>query len=81
MQSLHFGLHGSSMGVSDCLSPKTSMWVILGRFQRIGGRYLFSARSHCLFHSIIEDSMVESQVETLAGQQISRVRQGKQNTL
>ncbi len=85
IQSLHFGflefdcllVHGSSVSVSECLSPETSPWVILDRFQRVGARYLFSARSHSLFHCIIEEGMVESQVETVEGRRINQVKQAE----
>lgn len=58
-------IHGSSVSVSEALTPDTSPWVILDRLQRMNVNYLFSARSHLLYEYKLQQGNITSTVMTL----------------
>lgn len=57
IRSLDFGfvefdcllIHGTSVTVSEALTPDSSPWMILDRLQQMNVNYLFSGRSSLLY--------------------------------
>jgi hypothetical protein len=75
VRSLEFGfveldcllVHGSSVGISDELTPNTDPIQILDRLSRMDVNLLFCGRSGLNFEYQIESGSVNSQVQTLDG--------------
>lgn len=73
VQSLEFGIfeldclliHGSTVGVSDELTPDTDPIQMLDRAMRMGANYLFCGRSGLAFEYEIESGGVLTSVTTL----------------
>ncbi|MGI0479715.1 metallophosphatase [Geminocystis sp. CENA526] len=61
-------IHGSTVSVSEALTPDTSPWVILDRLQRMNVNYLFSGRSHLLYEYRLQQGNITSTVMTLDSQ-------------
>lgn len=61
-------IHGSTVSVSEALTPDTSPWIILDRLQRMGVNYLFSGRSHLLYEYTLQRGNLTSVVITLDNQ-------------
>lgn len=62
-------IHGSSVSISEKLTPKTSPWQILDRLQRMGVNNLFCGRSGQFFDYQIQDGTINSHLTTLDQQQ------------
>ncbi|MEB3312183.1 MAG: metallophosphatase [Snowella sp.] len=58
-------IHGSSVSVSEELTPETSPWILLDRMQRMGVNNLFCGRSGKIFEYSLEDACLNSIVTTL----------------
>ena len=77
LRNRHFGflqldcllIHGSSVGVSDELTPETPPWQMLDRLQRVEANSLFCGRSGQVFEYILQGGSVNSSVMTLDSQQ------------
>ncbi len=77
LRSLNFGfveldcllIHGSSVSVSEELSPKTPPWQMLDRLQRMGVNSLFCGRSGLAFEYQLGTSTMTATVTTLDGRQ------------
>lgn len=77
LRSCHFGffeldcllIHGSSISVSDELTPETPPWQMLDRLQRVEANHLFCGRSGQVFEYKLQGGSVNSSVMTLDGQQ------------
>ena len=69
----HFGffeldcllIHGSTVSVSDELTPKITPWQMLDRLQRVGANQLFCGRSGQVFEYQLQGGSVNSSVMTL----------------
>ncbi|MGY6528747.1 MAG: metallophosphatase [Cyanobacterium sp.] len=76
LQKLDFGfvefdcllIHGSSVSVSEVLTPDTSPWIMLDRLQRMNVNYLFSGRSSLLYEYQLQQGSLTSMVMTLDSQ-------------
>ncbi|NJK50844.1 metallophosphoesterase [Candidatus Gracilibacteria bacterium] len=67
-------IHGSSISVSDELTPQTPPWQVLDRLQRFGANNLFCGRSGLVFEYHLQEGSVATSVTTLdAKQPIVRV--------
>lgn len=77
LRNCHFGffeldcllIHGSSVGVSDELTPETPPWQMLDRLQRVQANHLFCGRSAQVFEYQLKGGSVNSSVMTLDSQQ------------
>ncbi|MGL5075059.1 MAG: metallophosphatase [Waterburya sp.] len=77
LRNCHFGffeldcllIHGSSISVSEELTPKTPPWQILDRLQRLEANHLFCGRSGQVFEYQLQGGSVNSSVMTLDHQQ------------
>ena len=77
LRNCHFGffeldcllIHGSTVGVSDELTPKTSPWQMLDRLQRVQANHLFCGRSGQVFEYQLQAGSVNSSVMTLESKQ------------
>jgi hypothetical protein len=89
LQSLDFGfvefdallIHGSSVNVSENLTPDTSPWLILDRFVRMNVNYMFSGRSYQSFEYELETGLLESRVATLDGVNPPQINEVQKKTL
>ncbi|NQZ63029.1 MAG: hypothetical protein HRT59_13085, partial [Crocosphaera sp.] len=62
LRNRHFGflqldcllIHGSSVGVSDELTPETPPWQMLDRLQRVEANSLFCGRSGQVFEYVLQ---------------------------
>ncbi|MGC1244833.1 MAG: metallophosphoesterase family protein [Spirulinaceae cyanobacterium] len=69
----HFGffeldcllIHGSSISVSDELTPETPPWQMLDRLQRVQANHLFCGRSGQVFEYQLQGGSVNSSLTTL----------------
>jgi hypothetical protein len=77
LRNCHFGffeldcllIHGSTVGVSDELTPETQPWEMLDRLQRLQANHLFCGRSGQVFEYQLQKGSVNSSVMTLDNQQ------------
>ena len=77
LRNCHFGfleldcllIHGSSVSVSDELSPKTPPWQMLDRLQRVQANRLFCGRSGQVFEYQLQGGSVNSSLMTLDDRQ------------
>jgi hypothetical protein len=77
LRNCHFGffeldcllIHGSTVSVSDELTPKTLPWQMLDRLQRVQANHLFCGRSGQVFEYQLQGGSVNSSVMTLDRQQ------------
>ena len=73
LRNCHFGffeldcllIHGSTVSVSDELTPETPPWQMLDRLQRVQANHLFCGRSGQVFEYQLQGGSVNSSVETL----------------
>ncbi|MEO1673090.1 MAG: metallophosphatase, partial [Cyanobacteria bacterium J06631_2] len=73
LRNCHFGffeldcllIHGSTVSVSDELTPQTQPWQMLDRLQRVGANHLFCGRSGQVFEYQLQGGSVNSSVMTL----------------
>jgi len=73
----HFGffeldcllIHGSTVSVSDELTPETQPWLMLDRLQRVQANHLFCGRSGQAFEYQLQSGSVDSSVTTLESKQ------------
>ena len=73
-------IHGTSVTVSEALTPDTSPWVILDRLQRMNVNYLFSGRSSLLYEYQLQQANLTTTVITL-DTQASDTREVKQKKI
>jgi hypothetical protein len=64
-------IHGSSVSVSEELTPDTPPWQILDRLQRVGVNNLFCGRSGKVFDYSLQSANLTSTVTTLDQRQPS----------
>ncbi len=77
LRTLHFGflesecllIHGSTVSVSDCLTPDTEPLTMWDRVVRGEAQRLFCGRSGLAFDYRVVEGSITDQVTTLAGQQ------------
>jgi hypothetical protein len=77
LRNCHFGffeldcllIHGSTVSVSDKLTPETQPWQMLDRLQRVQANHLFCGRSGQVFEYQLQGGSVNSSVMTLERQQ------------
>lgn len=77
LRNCHFGffeldcllIHGSTVSVSDELTPETPPWQMLDRLQRVQANQLFCGRSGRVFEYQLQAGSVNSSVMTLDRQQ------------
>ena len=77
LRQQHFGffeldcllIHGSTVNVSEELTPETPPWKILDRLQRMGANQLFCGRSGQTFEYQLQQGSISSTVSTLDEQQ------------
>jgi hypothetical protein len=77
LRNCHFGffeldcllIHGSTVSVSDELTPETLPWQMLDRLQRVQANHLFCGRSGQVFEYQLQGGSVNSLVTTLDRQQ------------
>ncbi|AOY81220.1 MULTISPECIES: metallophosphoesterase family protein [Moorena] len=77
LRNCHFGffeldcllIHGSTVSVSDELTPETLPWQMLDRLQRVQANHLFCGRSGQVFEYQLQGGSVNSSVMTLDRQQ------------
>jgi hypothetical protein len=62
-------IHGSTVSVSDELTPQTPPWHMLDRLQRMGVNNLFCGRSGQTFEDRLESGSVATVVTTLDAKQ------------
>ena len=62
-------IHGSSVDVSDELTPETPPWQMLDRLQKVQANYLFCGRSGQVFEYQLQAGSVNSSVMTLESKQ------------
>lgn len=73
LREQHFGfieldcllIHGSSVSVSDKLTPNTSPWQLLDRLQRVDTNLLFCGRSGLTFEYELQNGTVQTTLTTL----------------
>ncbi len=73
LRQQHFGffeldcllIHGTTVSVSEELTPQTPPWKILDRLQRMGANQLFCGRSGQTFEYQLQQSSISSTVSTL----------------
>jgi hypothetical protein len=73
LRQQHFGffeldcllIHGSTVSVSEELTPETPPWKILDRLQRMGANQLFCGRSGQAFEYQLQQGSISSTVSTL----------------
>ncbi|ACB50842.1 hypothetical protein cce_1492 [Crocosphaera subtropica ATCC 51142] len=65
-------IHGSSVSVSEELTPKTSPWQLLDRLQRMGVNSLFCGRSGQTFDYQLQEAAITTSVTTLDSQHPSQ---------
>ena len=77
LRNCHFGffeldcllIHGSTVSVSDELSPETPPWQMLDRLQRVQANHLFCGRSGQVFEYQLQGGSVNSSVMNLDNRQ------------
>ncbi len=77
LRNCHFGffeldcllIHGSTVSVSDELTPETPPWQMLDRLQRVQANHLFCGRSGQVFEYQLQGGSVNSSVMTLDNRQ------------
>ena len=77
LRNCHFGffeldcllIHGSTVSVSDELTPETPPWQMLDRLQRVQANHLFCGRSGQVFEYQLQAGSVNSSVMTLESKQ------------
>ncbi|MEO1670025.1 MAG: metallophosphoesterase family protein [Cyanobacteria bacterium J06631_2] len=77
LRNCHFGffeldcllIHGSTVSVSDELTPQTQPWQMLDRLQRVQANHLFCGRSGQVFEYQLQAGSVNSSVTTLESKQ------------
>lgn len=77
LRGLHFGfleldcllIHGSSVSVSDELTPEIPPWQMLDRLGRVGANHLFCGRSGQTFKYQLQGGSVTTSVMTLDSKQ------------
>ena len=77
LRNCHFGffeldcllIHGSTVSVSDELTPETPPWQMLDRLQRVQANHLFCGRSGQVFEYQLQAGSVNSSVTTLESKQ------------
>ena len=77
LRNCHFGffeldcllIHGSSVSVSDELTPETPPWQMLDRLQKVQANHLFCGRSGQVFEYQLQAGSVNSSVMTLESKQ------------
>ncbi|WP_017292966.1 hypothetical protein [Geminocystis herdmanii] len=74
-------IHGSTVNVSEVLTPDTSPWIILDRINRVNVNYLFCGRSNQLFDYELQSGSIESSITTLDKKSISEVKEVKKKRL
>ena len=62
-------IHGSTVDVSDELTPETQPWEMLDRLQRVQANHLFCGRSGQVFKYQLQGGSVNSSIMTLDYQQ------------
>ncbi len=60
-------IHGSTVSVSDTLTPQTPAWVLLDRILRAGVNTLFCGRSGQTFQVEVQSGSLQETVQTLQG--------------
>lgn len=65
-------IHGSSVSVSEELTPDTPPWQILDRLQRVGVNNLFCGRAGKVFDYSLQSANLTSTVTTLDKRQPSQ---------
>ncbi len=73
-------IHGTSVNVSEALTPDSSPWMILDRLQRMNVNYLFSGRSSLLYEYQLQQASLNSTITTLDTQS-SDTREVKQKKI
>jgi hypothetical protein len=68
-------IHGSTVNVSEVLTPNTSPWIILDRINRVNVNYMFCGRSNQLFDYELQSGSIESSITTLDNKSIAEVNQ------
>jgi hypothetical protein len=58
-------IHGSSISVSDELTPQTPPWQVLDRLQRFGANNLFCGRSGRVFEYQLQGGSIATSITTL----------------
>lgn len=89
LQDLDFGfvefdcllIHGSSVNVSETLTPDTSPWIILDRLNRVNVNSLFCGRSQLVFDYELQEGSLESTIMTLDNESVSEVMEMKKKRL
>ena len=77
LRNCHFGffeldcllIHGSTVSVSDELTPEVQPWQMLDRLQRVQANHLFCGRSGQVFEYQLQAGSVNSSVMTLESKQ------------
>ncbi len=77
LRGLHFGfveldsllIHGSSISVSEELTPETPPWQMLDRLQRVEVNNLFCGRSGRIFEYELQEGAISAVVTTLETEQ------------
>jgi hypothetical protein len=62
-------IHGSTLGVHDCLHPETPAFELLDRLVRADAHRLFCGRSGLIFELVVESARVATTITTLDGPQ------------
>ena len=73
-------IHGTTVTVSEALTPDSSPWMILDRLQRMNVNYLFSGRSSLLYEYQLQQANLTSTVMTLDTQS-SNTKEVKQKKI
>jgi hypothetical protein len=89
LRNCHFGffeldcllIHGSTVDVSDELTPETQPWEMLDRLQRVQANHLFCGRSGQVFEYQLQGGSVNSSVMTLDNQQSIQTITAPQRTV
>jgi len=68
-------IHGSTVNVSEVLTPDTSPWIILDRINRVNVNYLFCGRSSQMFDYELQSGLIEPSIVTLDNKSISEVKE------
>ncbi|BAQ62547.1 serine/threonine protein phosphatase [Geminocystis sp. NIES-3708] len=68
-------IHGSSVNISEVLTPDTSPWIILDRLNRVNVNYLFCGRSSQIFDYELQSGFITSAVMSLDNKSISEVQE------
>lgn len=74
-------IHGSSVNVSEVLTPDTSPWTILDRLHRVNVNYLFCGRSSQMFDYELQEGSIQSTLITLDNESKSQIKETKKKRL